>query len=115
MELEKDTRDGKSITPKKKDLLSLSREICGGCFLKVNLVNLNLPIYEFITIDDNAQTINVHENKTWVNIIGDALEGTCGRAWIYDNATLMFVSYEPMGMTYHKDVTTRKKAFSSGH
>ena len=68
------------------------------------LDNVGCLIYEFIDIDDNTQTIDVHENETRINIIGGAAEGTSGRTRVNNNATLMLVSCKSMGMTCHKDV-----------
>lgn len=76
----------------------------GSCLLEVNLVNLNLPVNEFIHVDNDTKAINVHEDKAWVDIIGDAAKGAAGRPWVYDDASFMFVGCELMGVTCHKDI-----------
>lgn len=75
-----------------------------SCLLEIDLVNLNLSVNKFVNIDNNTQTINVHENKARVNIIGDATVSTGCRPWVNDNTSLMFVGSELMGMACHKDI-----------
>lgn len=75
-----------------------------SCLLEINLVNLNLPINEFINIDHDTKAINVHEDKAWVDIIGDAAIGAAGRPGVYNNTPFVLVGSELMGMTCDKDI-----------
>lgn len=84
-------------------LFLMSRVTCAG-FLKINLVNFNLPINEFINIDHNPQAIDIHEDETWINIVGDAAESTGGRTWVYNHTSLVFISSKLMSVTSHKYV-----------
>ena len=85
--------------------LRLVRQVCWCCrLLEVNLVNLHLPVYEFINVHHDSQAINVHEDKARVDIISDAAEGTGGRSGINDNSSLVFVSSELVCVAGDKDV-----------
>lgn len=77
---------------------------CGGCLLEINLINLNLPINEFVNVDHHAQAIDVHKDKARVHIVGDAAVGTSCRPRVYDDTSLMFVGSELMGVTSYKDI-----------
>ena len=80
------------------------RGVSSSCLLEINLVNLNLPINEFINIDNHTKAINVHEDKAWIDIIGDAAIGSAGRPRVYNNTPFMLVGCELMGVTCDKDI-----------
>lgn len=75
--------------------------------LKVNLIDLNLPINEFINIDHHTQAINIHEHKARIHIVSDAAVCTSSRTWVYHDPSLMLVGSELVGVTRHKDINVQ--------